>query len=73
MNRIASAVKATYDFFTGDAILFVATLLAFLVGVLLVRVAKAPNPLSAAVFVALLVGGLATTLGREVRGRPRRR
>ena len=73
MNRIANAVKATYDFFAGDAILLVATLLAFVAGALLVRAASAPNPLAAAIFVAIIVGGLATTLGREVRGRPRRR
>ena len=73
MNRLASAVKATYNFFAGDAMLLVATLLAFVVGALLVRTVHAPNALAAAIFVALIVGGLAATLGREVRGRPRQR
>lgn len=73
MNRITSAVKATYNFFSGDAILLVATLVAFVVAWLLIHAAQAPNPLSAVVFVAIIVGGLVTTLGREVRGRPRHR
>lgn len=73
MNRIANGAKATYNFFAGDAILLVATLLAFVVGTLLLRAASAPNPLAASVFVAIIVAGLAATLSREVRGRPRRR
>jgi membrane protein implicated in regulation of membrane protease activity len=73
MSRITGAVKAAYNFFAGDAILLVATLAAFVIGGLLVGAAKAPNALVALVFVALIVGGLATTLGRELRGRPRQR
>jgi len=73
MSRITGAVKATYNFFAGDAILLVAVLAAFVIGGLLVGAAKAPNALVAVVFVALIVGGLATTLGRELRGRPRQR
>ena len=73
MNRITGAVKATYNFFAGDAILLVAVLAAFVIGRLLVEAARASNALVAVIFVALIVGGLATTLGRELRGRPRRR
>lgn len=73
MNRITGAVKATYNFFAGDAILLVAVLAAFVIGRLLVGAARAPNALVAVIFVALIVGGLATTLGRELRGRPRQR
>ena len=50
-----------------------AALAAFVIVGLLVRVVKAPNALVALVFVALIVGGLAITLGRELRGRPRQR
>ena len=73
MSRITGAVKAAYNFFAGDAILLVAVLAAFVIGGLLVRAVKAPNVLVAVIFVALIVGGLATTLGRELRGRPRQR
>ena len=73
MSRVMGAVKAAYNFFAGDAILLVAALAAFVIGGLLVGAAKAPNALVAVVFVALIVGGLATTLGRELRGRPRQR
>lgn len=72
MSAIARALKATYSFFAGDLILLLATAVAFVVGVLLVRVA-APNPLVAVVFVGCIVGGLALTLGRELRGRVRQR
>ena len=73
MSRITGAVKAAYNFFAGDAILLVAALAAFVIGGLLVGAAKAPNALVAVIFAAVIVGGLATTLGRELRGRPRRR
>jgi hypothetical protein len=73
MNRILGAAKATYNFFAGDAILLTAVALAFIVGTLLIHVLNAPNALSAVVFVAFIVGGLVTTLGREVQGRPRSR
>ncbi|HEY7356598.1 MAG TPA: hypothetical protein VH590_09035 [Ktedonobacterales bacterium] len=72
MNRVLGALKATYFFFAGDAILLVAVLLAFGVAALLGKVAQAPNALVAILFIALIVGGLALTLGRELRGRPRR-
>jgi hypothetical protein len=73
MNPILRALKATYNFFAGDAILLAATTVAFLVGLLLVKVAAAPNALVAVLFVGCIVGGLALTLGREVRGRVRQR
>ncbi len=66
MNRVVSAVKATYYFFAGDAIILSAVLLAFLLGLVLVHVAHAPNPLVAVVFIALVVGGLVLTLSREL-------
>jgi hypothetical protein len=71
MNRILSALKATYNFFAGDAILVTAVALAFIVGALLIHVLNVPNALSAILFVAFIVGGLVTTLGRELRGRER--
>ncbi|HEU5438779.1 MAG TPA: hypothetical protein VFU88_05780 [Ktedonobacterales bacterium] len=73
MNRIVGALKATYTFFAGDAIILGGVALAFIAGTLLVRVLQAPNALSALVFVALIVAGLVLTLGRELRGRPRTR
>jgi hypothetical protein len=66
MNRIVSAAKATYNFFAGDAIILTAVLLAFILGLVLVHAAHAPNPLVAVVFIALIVGGLVLTLRREL-------
>ncbi|HEX3270341.1 MAG TPA: hypothetical protein VHR15_06805 [Ktedonobacterales bacterium] len=72
MNAIVRGLKATYNFFAGDAILLVAVAVAFLLAFALER-AEAPNPLIAVLFVACIVGGLVTTLARELRGRPRQR
>jgi uncharacterized membrane protein len=71
MKRVIGALKATYAFFAGDAILLVAVLLAFGLAALLGKVARAPNVVVAILFIALIVGGLVLTLGRELRGRPR--
>jgi hypothetical protein len=65
-------LKATYNFFAGDAILLVAVALAFLLAFALER-AELPNTLIAVLFVACIVSGLVTTLARELRGRPRQR
>lgn len=68
MNPILRALKATYNFFAGDAILLVATVIAFLLAALLARAAHASNLLVAALFLACIVAGLVTTLARERRG-----
>lgn len=73
MTRVLSAVKATYNFFSGDAILLSAAIIAFVVGLLLAQTLHAPNALVGVVFVAIIVAGLAVTLGREIAGRPRQR
>ena len=73
MTRILNALKATYNFFSGDAILLSAAIIAFALGLLLTRTLNAPNALVGVVFVAIMVAGLAITLGREVAGRPRQR
>jgi fatty acid desaturase len=71
MTRVVKALKATYLFFAGDAILLTATLLAFALAALLGKVAQAPNLVVGIIFVAVIVGGLTLTLSRELRGRPR--
>jgi hypothetical protein len=72
LNAIVRGIKAAYSFFAGDAILLVAVALAFLLAFALER-ASLPNTLIALLFVACIVGGLVTTLARELRGRPRQR
>lgn len=72
MNAIVRGLKATYNFFAGDAILLVAVALAFLLAFASER-ASLPNELIAIVFVGCIVGGLVTTLARELHGRPRQR
>ena len=71
MNRVTGAIKATYNFFSGDAITLGATLIAFALGLLLAKVLSAPNILVAVVFVAVIMAGLVITLRREIAGRPR--
>ena len=71
MKRVVGILKAIYFFFAGDAILLAAVLLAFGLAALLGKVMQAPNVLVAIIFIALIVGGLVLTFGREVRGRPR--
>mgnify|MGYP001438361438 CR=1 FL=1 len=73
MNAITRALKAAYNFFAGDAIILSTVIGAFIAGYVLARRMHAPNVLVAVVFIALIVGGLATTLGRELAGRPRTR
>ena len=73
MNRVINAIKAIYNFFSGDAITLSATLIAFALGLLLTVTLHAPNALVAVAFVAIIVAGLATTLWREVASRPRAR
>ncbi len=72
MQRVLGAIKATYNFFSGDAILLSATIIGFALGFALALV-KAPNALIAVLFVAIIVAGLAVTLGREIAGRTRQR
>ena len=73
MNAILRGIKATYTFFAGDAIILASVVIAFALGLFLDRVAQASSTVVAVVFIALIVLGLALTLGREVRGRPRAR
>ena len=73
MNAILQGTKAAYNFFAGDAIILTFVVVAFALGLLLDRVARASSTVVAVVFIALIVLGLALTLGREVRGRPRAR
>ena len=77
MNRIVNALKATYNFFAGDAIILAAVVIAFGLATLLLHVSalatSVPNAVTAAIFIAVIVAGLAITLGRELAGRPRRR
>ena len=71
MNRVTKAIKATYNFFSGDAITLAATLIAFALGLLLTQILHAPNTLTALVFIVIIAAGLVTTLRREIAGRPR--
>jgi hypothetical protein len=73
MNRAASALKALYNFFSGDAITLSATLIAFALGLILIQVLHASSALVATAFVAIIVAGLVITLRREIAGRPRAR
>lgn len=73
MSQILGFLRAAYNFFAGDAILLIAVAIAFALGFLLVRIHGIPMAVPAVVFVAVIVLGLATTLGRETLGRPRTR
>jgi hypothetical protein len=73
MNRVASALKALYNFFSGDVVTLSATFLAFALGLVLIQVLHASSVFVAVAFVATIVAGLITTLRREIAGRPRAR
>ena len=73
MERVMGAIKATYNFFSGDAILLSSAIIAFALGYVLANVAHASNPTVAVLFVAIVVAGLAVSLNREIAGRPRQR
>jgi len=73
MNAIVRGLRATYNFFAGDAILLGATALAFVAAFLLGRMPGTPAAVPAVLIIAAIVCGLAATLGREVAGRPRQR
>jgi hypothetical protein len=69
LRRITGAIKATYNFFVGDAIILVAVVTAFVVVAILVHGLHVANPIAAIALIAIIVAGLATTLGRELAGR----
>jgi len=71
LGRITGAIRATYNFFVGDAIILVAVVAAFIVAAILVHGLHAPNPVAAISLIAIIVAGLAITLGRELAGRKR--
>jgi hypothetical protein len=72
MRPLLRGLRATYNFFAGDAILLGAVAVAFALAFLLGRMPGTPAAVPPVVFVGIIVGGLAATLGREVAGRPRR-
>jgi len=73
MNATLRGIKAAYNFFSGDAIILTSVVIAFALGLFLDKAVQASSVVIAVVFIALIVLGLALTLGREVRGRPRAR
>lgn len=73
MDRVVGALKATYNFFSGDAILLSAVIVAFLLGLLLIQALHASSLVVGVIFLVIIVGALFTTLRREVAGRPRQR
>lgn len=72
MDRVLGAIKATYNFFSGDAVLLSSAIIAFALSYALAR-AQVSNATVAVVFVAIIVAGLAVSLSREIAGRPRQR
>lgn len=73
MDRIMAAAKATYMFFSGDAITLTATLVAFALAWLLVNQTGAPQDATGVLLLVIIVAGLVITLWREIAGRPRAR
>jgi hypothetical protein len=71
LSRITGAIKATYNFFVGDAIILVSVATAFLLVGILVHGLHVANPVAAITLIVIIVAGLATTLGRELAGRKR--
>lgn len=68
MNPIFRALKATYNFFAGDAIILAAVVIAFGLVSILANAAHVTGAILYVLFIAIVVGGLVTTLGRELAG-----
>lgn len=75
MAAILRALKATYNFFAGDAIILAAVVIAFgldsflaHLGSFIANAPAVPNAALIAVFLVVVVGGLVATLGRELAG-----
>lgn len=69
MDALVNAIKAAYNFFAGDAIILAAVVVAFGLGSVLAHVAHVSNVVLVVIFLVIIVGGLVTTLGRELAGR----
>jgi hypothetical protein len=65
MDRILGALKATYNFFSGDAIVLTAVALAFVVAYLLEVLNPRNQWAPGILFVVLILLGITVTLGRE--------
>jgi hypothetical protein len=65
MDRLLGALKATYNFFSGDAIVLSVVAADFLVSYLLVTFGPRDSWLPGALFVVLILLSITLTLGRE--------
>lgn len=65
MDRILGALKATYNFFSGDAIVLGMVAVAFIATYLLETFGPRDSWLPGALFVVLILLGITLTLGRE--------
>ena len=63
--RVMGALKATYNFFVGDAIILAVVAAAFIIGALLLYVAHSSQLAVGIVFIALILLSLTLSLGRE--------
>ncbi len=68
MRAVLRALKATYTFFAGDAIILIAVVIAFAAAFTLARVLES-HALAVVAFMVFIVGGLTATLARERAGR----
>lgn len=73
MNQIVRGIKATYNFFAGDAIILAFVIVAFIGAWGMHALAQIDNRAVALTFVALIIAGLSLTLNRELGGRPKTR
>jgi hypothetical protein len=65
MRRVVGGLKATYNFFSGDAIVLSIVIAGFVVAYALERFLPGNQLVAGAVFVALIVLSITLTLGRE--------
>jgi hypothetical protein len=65
VDRVLGAAKATYNFFTGDAIVLGLVAVAFVVAAAIAHLAPGAQLAAGVVFVALILLGITLTLGRE--------
>jgi uncharacterized membrane protein len=65
-NPVVKVLRSIYNFFSGDSILLIFTLIAFGLVAVLLRAFQKTNALVAIIFIAIVVAGLTATLAREI-------
>jgi hypothetical protein len=65
-NPVVKVLRSIYNFFSGDSILLISTLIAFGLSAALGRAFHETNALVIIIFIAIVLAGLTATIAREI-------